>query len=52
MIWPFTLISRWRTRRACFHHDRVKGETWICSRLVDLGRAKHFWCARCGRRWT
>lgn len=52
MIWLLTLITGWQHRRACFHHDRQTGESWIRSRLVDTGKAKHFWCTKCGRYWT
>ena len=45
-------LKTWRKRRACFHHDTRYGTSWIASQLVDLGRAKHFWCTRCGRYWT
>jgi hypothetical protein len=45
-------LKTWRTRRACFHHDTRSGTSWIASRLVDFGRAKHHWCTRCGRYWT
>ena len=41
-----------RRRRSCFHHDHITGQTWIRSQLVDLGRAKHYWCTRCRRYWT
>ncbi|MEU8023781.1 hypothetical protein AB0B88_16350 [Micromonospora haikouensis] len=46
-----TWFRAWRKRRNCFHHNR-RGETWIAEQLVDGGRAKHFWCTRCGRYWT
>lgn len=43
--------ARWRTRRDCFHHDRLGGQTWILSELINLGAGKRFWCRECGRQW-
>jgi len=40
-----------RKRRACFHHDHHTGQSWIRSHLIDLGRAKLYWCQRCGQSW-
>ncbi len=45
-------LAKWRKRRACFHHDRRTGASWIAFQLVHFGSAKHFWCTRCGRYWT
>ena len=44
-------LARWRLQRSCFHHDHNTGESWIESRLIDLGRRKMFWCVRCERTW-
>jgi hypothetical protein len=52
MLNPLAWWRRRRQRRHCFHHDHIDGTTWIRSRLVDLGRAKHFWCDRCGTYWV
>lgn len=46
-----TWFKTWRKRRACFHHDRHTGESWIVGQIVDFGR-KHFSCRECGRYWT
>jgi len=43
------LFRRWRKRRHCMHHDRLTGQSWIKSMLVDLGMNKIFWCDRCGK---
>jgi hypothetical protein len=45
------LFARWRARRACFHHDRSTGESWLFCQLIDLGRRKEFWCTKCGKMW-
>lgn len=44
----------WRTRakrKDCFHHDRLTGESWISDQLIDMGKAKMFWCEKCERTW-
>lgn len=46
------MLTRWRKRRACFHHDHTTGKTWIKSMLIDTGRNKMFWCTTCGKAWT
>ncbi len=43
--------DRRRTRKNCFHHDRVTGTSWISSQLIDLGSRKLFWCTTCERTW-
>lgn len=45
------LFSTWRKQRHCFHHDRITGDTWILSRLINLGAGKMLWCRECGRTW-
>lgn len=42
---------RYRARKACFHHDRRTGTTWITSQLIDTGMRKLLWCTRCGKDW-
>ena len=48
-------MIRWgtarRDRAACFHHDHRTGESWIESRLIEVGRNKIFWCTKCGKTW-
>lgn len=52
LTWILRPWHTWRERRACFHHDHNTGRSWIEGRIVDMGRAKHFLCNRCGRYWT
>lgn len=41
----------WQVRKQCFHHDRLSGESWINSALIDMGMRKMFWYDKCGRTW-
>jgi hypothetical protein len=51
--------KRWRSRRACKHHNPATGRTWIKQEIIDGGRGKRFWCAGdsnigakgCGKVW-
>ncbi len=56
LLIPRRFLPMWwrrhRDRGRCFHHDHTTGRSWISARLVDLGRAKHYRCIRCGRYWT
>jgi len=45
------LLTRWRLRRMCWHHDRRNSESWIAEQLIDVGMRKMFWCTECGRMW-
>lgn len=38
-------------RRRCFHHDWTTGESWIKTRLINMGMGKMFWCRKCTRTW-
>jgi hypothetical protein len=42
---------RWFERRRCMHHNRLTGESYVKSMLVDLGMNKIFWCGKCGRNF-
>lgn len=48
-------VTAWRRRRQCMHHNRLTGESWIKSQLIDMGRRKMFWCSEksggCGKAW-
>ena len=46
-----TPLERWQ-KRACFHHDEKRLESWIRSELIDFGRTKRYWCSECGQSWT
>lgn len=59
-MWPFR--SRWSTRRRqCWHHSPIRravpgdlgapAQSFIESKLIDLGRGKMFWCRECGKTW-
>lgn len=48
---PRTPWGKWRRRRECFHHDRLTGQSWIESELIEMGARKMFWCTECGRTW-
>lgn len=43
--------ARWLRMRACFHHDRSTGTSWLGEQLIDGGMRKMFWCRMCGRTW-
>lgn len=51
--------ARRRRQRECWHHGfhSVTGdvESWIASKLIEMGRAKMFWCEEdlggCGKVW-
>lgn len=45
------LVTAWRKRRRCFHHNWRTEDSWIKSRLIDLGMRKMFWCGHCGKTW-
>jgi hypothetical protein len=54
LFWGFILTSflvqfAWRKRHKCMHHDRITGQTWVESRIIDPG--KTFWCTHCRQRW-
>ncbi len=44
------MIRRWLTRRRCFHHDNITGESWIGrGQIIDY--RKLYRCDHCGRIW-
>lgn len=50
------MLTHWRRRRACLHHDPTTGTTWTTRRWIyatfsreRLGRVRR--CITCGRRW-
>ncbi len=47
------IVRRLQTRkqRACVHHNRSTGETWLTGRLIDTGMRKMWACRRCGQTW-
>jgi hypothetical protein len=49
------MIGHWlkarQARKNCFHHDHRTGESWIASRLIDVGARKMFWCIKCNQTW-
>lgn len=42
---PVRWWRRWRTRRACFHHDPSTGTTWITATFA----APLTWCTVCDK---
>lgn len=47
----FTVLVR-RKQRACVHHDRQSGHSWLWSELVDTGMRKLWACRGCGQTWS
>lgn len=46
----FTVLVR-RKQRACVHHNRSTGGTWLTGYLVDYGMGKIWYCRECGQTW-
>lgn len=48
---PLGWWRRWRAQRACWHHDRRTGASWLLGQSIDMGMRKMWWCGRCDRTW-
>ena len=51
-VWVGQNVRRQIQQRACVHHGRHTGETWLKSELVDHGMRKIWTCTGCGQKWS
>lgn len=52
LFWVGQNLRRQIQQRACVHHGRHTGETWLKSELVDSGSRKIWTCTGCGQTWS